>query len=54
MKAIMCMLALFLGTGLLSGCASNGADSASSRSKVQIYGTVDAGVGYQSRSISRD
>ncbi|WP_144084614.1 hypothetical protein [Advenella mimigardefordensis] len=52
MKAMMFMLALFLGAGLLSGCAGQSADSG--RSKVQVYGSVDGGVGYQSRSISRD
>lgn len=54
MKAMMFMLALFLGAGLLSGCAGHSADSGRSGSKVQVYGSVDGGVGYQSRSISRD
>ena len=54
MKAMVCTLALFLGFALLGGCAGNAADSGRSGSKVQIYGTVDSGVGYQSKSISRD
>ncbi len=54
MKAMICTLALILGVGLLGGCASNAADSGRSGSKVQIYGTVDSGIGYQSKSISRD
>lgn len=54
MKAMMCALTLFLGVGLLSGCAGNAGDSGRSGSQVQIYGTVDTGVGYQSRKISRD
>ncbi len=55
MKATVFALSLFLGIGVLSGCASGGASGdTNSRSGVQIYGTVDTGVGYQSRRISRD
>ncbi|MGO1767384.1 MAG: hypothetical protein ACTH1W_08920 [Advenella sp.] len=53
MKALMYTLALIVGAGLFSGCAGN-ADNSRSGSKVQVYGTMDTGIGYQSRRISRD
>ncbi len=56
MKALMCTLALIVGAGLFSGCAGNpgNPDNAGRGSKVQVYGTMDTGIGYQSRRISRD
>ena len=53
MKVVMCTLALFLGISLLSGCAGN-SDNGRSGSKVQVYGSMDTGIGYQSKRISRD
>lgn len=63
MKATVLVLSLFLGISVLSGCATGGTSGGASggasgdgnsRSGVQIYGTVDTGIGYQSQRISRD
>lgn len=55
------IFALILAVGALSGCAGNSGNSSSSasdsvrgKSGVQVYGTMDTGIGYQSRTISRD
>ncbi len=52
------IFALILAVGALSGCAGNSSHSASDnvrgKSGVQVYGTMDTGIGYQSRTISRD
>ena len=57
MKAVACVLTFIVCFSVLGGCASrsDSADSAArSGSGVQVYGTVDTGIGYRSRSISRD
>ncbi len=54
------IFALILTVGALSGCAGSGnssssaSDSVRGKSGVQVYGTMDTGIGYQSRTISRD
>lgn len=43
-------LALLFCLGLVAACAHQGADSRSSRSGVEVYGVIDAGVGASRQS----
>jgi len=54
MKAVACMLTFIVCFSVLGGCAGRPDSAARSGSGVQVYGTVDTGIGYRSRSISRD
>lgn len=54
MKTIVCTVSLLLGLALLSGCAGGASSGKRAGSSVQVYGTVDTGIGYESTRISRD